>query len=479
MGIQRALTLYPVNSTTVDTGVGIDIRFLSSTNGGGNGTQTCTAVHTEDNVERTWHPTIAGINAAEDSRTLIKYGWALQPVNDMTPGDDTNCDVVLAAQTVTVSVDVAVGWTGTPLTAANPLWRCGLFQYNPTANTATAIADGSGNAAAAWVILTENGTFKTVTFNVTVPETVFTSGNILLAQFGLNTATLGNPITGTITYTFTYRMNNNTSKVVLASKLVQACALSSSLVGDGVNTRGALETAMSRDLVGVGVLSESRAVVASKSFNLVGDGTITRQLAVAEEKNLVGDGVLSMTRTVAAAKSFDLTGDGTISREALQVGLSRNLVGDGVLDVSKAVAASKTFDLVGEGVITEVHPVQTFRTFNLVGIGEIDGTITIPLDEIPTGDCPSDWSPNDGLKSIAGDVFFHEPPNQGDPVVGATVTLIRDSDGLRITTTVTDAAGHYDFPRDTNDPNTYHVEVTWTDAGGDQQGLSESGCVPA
>ena len=31
---------------------------------------------------------------------------------------------------------------------------------------------------------------------------------------------------------------------------------------------------------------------------------------------------------------------------------------------------------------------------------------------------------------------------------------------------------------DTNDPHTYHVEVRWTDGSGNQQGLSEGGCVP-
>lgn len=485
MGIQRALTLFPRNDTTVDTGAGIDIRLLADANTGTNDvTQTCTAVNTNDNVERTFDPATAGVTTVSDARTLQKLGWGLRLADDMTPGDDTNCDVVIPAQTVAVSMDVGLAWTGTPLQTSNPTWRCGLFRYNPSTDTGTAIADGSGTAAAAWNNLTENGVFKTVTFNITVPVTTFSAGEILVAQFGFNTGTLGNPAIGTSTFTMTFRINNAVSKTTQASTLIQTCALAESLVGDGVNTRGILDAGISRDLVGAGVLTESRGIVASKSFSLVGDGVVTRQMAITESKNVTGDGVLSESRAVVAGKTFDLVGDGTVTRESLPVGISRSLVGDGVLDSSKATVAAKTFDLTGDGTITDLHPVQAFRTFNLVGDGEIllsgpnGSTITLPLDELPTGACPSDWTPNDGLKSISGDVFFHEPPNEGDPVVGAVVTLIRDSDGLLITTAVTDAAGHYTFPRDSNDPNTYHVEVRYSDVGGDQQGLSEGGCAP-
>lgn len=108
--------------------------------------------------------------------------------------------------------------------------------------------------------------------------------------------------------------------------------------------------------------------------------------------------------------------------------------------------------------------------------GAVVGTVgTVDIG----GGCPVDWPFNDGLRSIAGTVLFHEPPNEGDPVSGATVVLVRDSDGFRVATTTTDAFGLYDFPRDTTDPYTYRVEVMWEDAGVKQQGLSEGQCVPA
>lgn len=479
MGIQRALTLYPRNDTTLYTGTGVDVRLLSDTQSGSlDVTQTCVADNTQDNVERTFDPATAGVTTVADARTLQNKGWALRLTDDMTPGDDTNCDVRIPAQTVAVSVDVALAWTGTPLAQSNPTWRCVLWGYNPVALTAGVIGSFAG-VGPGWAILTDNGVFKTVTFNISAAATTFPQGTILLAQFGLNTGTLGNPAIGTSTYTFTLRVDSVNTKLTLASSLIQTCSLSSSLVGDGVTTRNGLATAMSDDLVGAGVLTESRGVVAAKSFDLVGDGVLSRQLAVAETKNMTGDGTVTESRGVVASKTFDLVGDGTITPGSLDIGVPRDLVGDGVLDVAKTVVASKTFDLVGEGTITELHPVQAFRTFNLVGDGTISGSADIPFPNIPTGDCPSDWTPNDGLKAIAGTVLFHEPPNQGNPVSGATVLLIRDSDGLLVATTLTDALGAYSFPRDTNDPYTYHVEVRWTDGGTPQQGLSEGGCAPS
>lgn len=256
------------------------------------------------------------------------------------------------------------------------------------------------------------------------------------------------------------------------------------VIGDGDVTRQ-MSLTKTLAVVGEGLVSHTKTVVASKTFNLVGEGLSSRgAMAVTQPRNVVGEGLVTSTKAVVATKTVNVVGEGLVSRGALLVTVTRNTVGEGAVSSTKEVVASKTFDLVGEGLVTAAKTVQATRTFSLVGVGELlmsgpsGSTITIPLDELPTGDCPADWPVNDGLRCISGDVFFHEPPNEGLPVVGAVVTLIRDSDGLLITTTVTDAAGHYSFPRDTTDPNTYHVEVRWTDISGDQQGLSESGCVP-
>lgn len=258
--------------------------------------------------------------------------------------------------------------------------------------------------------------------------------------------------------------------MVAIKSLNQDYTESANLVGDGVTSR-VVEAGIIEPLTGDGVTTRGSFPI-TMSDDLTGDGVVTRQFAATMSDDLTGDGVVS--RALAVGMSEDVTGDGTVT-EAHQQAFTRvfDLVGDGVLTSAKATVASKSFDLVGDGTVTETHSAGMFRTFDLTGDGVISGSADIPFPNIP--ECAPDWTPNDGLKSIEGDVFFHEPPNEGDPVIGADVCLIRDSDGLRVECTTTDGTGHYSFARDTNDPYTYHVEVRYLD----QQGLSEGGCVPA
>lgn len=267
-----------------------------------------------------------------------------------------------------------------------------------------------------------------------------------------------------------YALATNHRSLLAAIKPITAHTVSSDLVGDGVTTRVLAETT-TRDVTGDGVTT--RILDETTARSLTGDGVITRVVAEGTTRDLTGDGTVSRG-VVAVTVNRDLTGDGVITESHAQgLGRSFDLVGDGTVDAAKAVVASKTFDLSGDGVVTESHATGIQRAFDLTGDGVISGSIDIPFPVIP--ECAPDWSPNDGLKAIAGDVFFHEPPNEGDPVAGADVCLFRDSDGARIECTTTDGAGHYTFARDTNDPYTYHVEVRYLD----QQGLSEGGCVPS
>lgn len=236
--------------------------------------------------------------------------------------------------------------------------------------------------------------------------------------------------------------------------------------------------------VGEGLSTYTKAANINKTLDVVGEGLVSRVLALTKPLTVVGEGLSSGTKATAAAKTLDVVGEGFVSR---QVSVVKTLaaVGEGFTSYVKAAAISKILNAVGEGFITETHPVQAYRTFTVPGegqvvmLGPLGSKIEIPLIRVPTGSGPQDWSPNNGAKHIAGTVLFHEPPDQGDPVAGATVTLFRDSDGFRVGSTTTAADGTYTFPRDTNDPYTYHVEVRYTSGGVSQQGLSEGGCVPS
>lgn len=251
------------------------------------------------------------------------------------------------------------------------------------------------------------------------------------------------------------------------------------LAGEGLVSRVVAVT-LPRDVTGEGLVSSTKAVTAAKTFDLTGEGLVSRVLAVALPRDVVGEGVVSMSRQVAAAKTFDVTGEGEVTRQVAVV-LSRSVTGEGEVTYTRQALITKTFDVVGEGLITELHPVTAYRTFDLTGAGEIlttgpnGSTICVPIDELPTGACPEDWPDNDGLCHISGTLFDHET---GAPIAGATVVLVRDSDGLRATTTVTDGAGAYTFPRGTTDPYTYRVEFVWNNAGTLYTGLSATGCAP-
>lgn len=464
MAFGNISTLYlPTAANAGASQWGTDVRkLLDSADAGSDattktnhGTGTTAVVRTADPYTTT---------AADLDQTL--YGWAVTP-SDMN-------SVAGARRRLPAGNHVATLRVGhTAATAKNANFAMYVYRVGNAAGGRARTQLGTANSGT--VSIPALAGELTVNITVALSEIILEADETL--QYSFEVGAAGTVVTGDVITFFTGTQSSVVGRIDIP-QLSTTYEVSSDLVGDGVPTRDGLAVAEDFDLVGVGVSDMSRSVVASKSFDVVGDGTVTRQFAVAETKNLTGDGTVTESRVVVASKSFDLTGDGTITPGSLDIGVPRDLVGDGVLDASKAVVAEKTFDLTGDGTITELHPVQAFRTFNLTGDGTIGGDITIPLDDVPTGDCPSDWSPNDGLKSIAGTVLFHEPPNQGNPVDGATVLLIRDSDGLLVASTTTDALGAYSFPRDSNDPYTYHVEVRWTDGGTPQQGLSEGGCAP-
>ncbi|MFA6204211.1 MAG: hypothetical protein WC710_13625 [Gallionella sp.] len=246
MSLSTAAVLYPVNSTTVDTGTGIDIRLLDSAEAGANDdTQTATATHTQDGVERTFDPATAGVtNTNNANTTLFKMGWALRLTEDMTPTDDTNCNAMLTSGTLTVNLSATINQSGgTYLTGSyTPEWKASLWRYDPTANTGTLIASGTGTGTPTWNYTPATGdlgTFKTVAISIAVPSNIeFLQGEILLLQVGLSTFTIPNPTLGTATWTYTLRVDNSSTNVTWAAD--QAIAAICGMVGSSSGAATAL-----------------------------------------------------------------------------------------------------------------------------------------------------------------------------------------------------------------------------------------------
>lgn len=241
MGIQTAAVLYPVNTTTVDTGTGIDIRLLDSAEAGADDdTQTATATHTQDNVERTFDPATAGVTANTSAWVLSNKGWALRLTDDMTPTDDTNCNAILAPSgNFTVNITVAVNQAGGTYTGGTyaPLWRVALYRYDPATDTGPAAIAASANNATTWDYTPATGdlgTFKTIAVVVSFAAAVeFSQGEILLLQVGVRTQTIPNPTVGTATWTYTLRVDNaNTNITWVAGQGIRTlCPMAGTVAG--------------------------------------------------------------------------------------------------------------------------------------------------------------------------------------------------------------------------------------------------------
>lgn len=309
MAVDRSATLYPKNATTVDSGGAVDVRILSSTNGSTAEANTVTCAHTADNTERTFDPG-SSINSILDCRSSQKLGWALRLTEDMTPSDDTNCNVLLPAQTVSVGIRVSMaasGGTGYTGGVHTPTFRLALFAYDPATDTGTHITDAA-SAALSWdltPVTGDGGALKNTTFTMTVvSDYEFPQGTILLLQVGLNTGTLANPVTGTTTYTFTYRSDSNSSFVTWAAGklLTSLCGMAGSAAGVGSVS---------------GVASKVLATVGAAS----GAGTVAGVMSATAAMTGSAAGVASASgqaSSVAAAVG-DAAGSATVSGSASRV----------------------------------------------------------------------------------------------------------------------------------------------------------------
>lgn len=293
MGIQTAAVLYPVNTTTVDSGGAIDIRLLDSAQAGADDdTQTATATHTQDNVDRTFDPATAGVTASADVNTLQKLGWALRLSEDMTPPDDTNCNAFLRTGNLVVNVTVTITQAGGTYTTGTyaPLWKASLWRYNPATDTATIIGFSANNTPS-WNIAPvggDLGTFKTIaiTFNSAAQfpnGAEFAAGEILLLQLGVKTQTIPNPTVGTATWTYTLRVDHTNTNITFVAEqgIRQICTLALDATGIGTASQDTLTVGEFLEAIGVGTADESHITAALVTLDAIGVGTASDTHAVA------------------------------------------------------------------------------------------------------------------------------------------------------------------------------------------------------
>lgn len=210
MAVTTATTLYLRNDTTVDTGTGVDVRVLSSTAGSTDETTSIRWAHTQENTERTFDPATAlATNTNNAGTTLFKMGWALRLSEDMTPTDDTNCNAMLQAGSVSVPLDLRINMNGGTNLGGTNLFtiRASLWRYNPSTDAGTLIAAGSVQGSWQTGGLGENNQYKTYAVPITVAAPVeFSQGEILLLQVGCASQALSDPTLGSTNFDMTLRL---------------------------------------------------------------------------------------------------------------------------------------------------------------------------------------------------------------------------------------------------------------------------------
>lgn len=214
MALQRANALFPINSTTVDTGTGIDIRALSDTQPGAtDNTQSC-AVNTQGtNAERTFNPGTAD-NASRNALNLQNIGWAV-PLADMSDGD-ARCKAVLPELTVTVNMSGTASGTGTGNVGANDVLtpKASLWRWNTSTDTATLIDNGTGSPISISAALAYSGTAWSGSVAIVVsPLAQFEADEVLLVQIGGNLACGAGLLGGARTTTWILSVDVNTTSL--------------------------------------------------------------------------------------------------------------------------------------------------------------------------------------------------------------------------------------------------------------------------
>jgi hypothetical protein len=188
---------------------------------------------------------------------------------------------------------------------------------------------------------------------------------------------------------------------------------------------------------------------------------------VGQEVNLILPGVGLTTRYT---RSHAVSGSGTATLTKLPRKMVA-VIGIGSVAVGRLIGKRTTVTTIGAVAVSKLLP----KVFAATGVGQTKTRMDIPeeaLDRITVGG-PADYSGSSPIKSISGIVR----DSTGTPYAGATVKLIRESDGYVAAVTTSGGDGSYSFTRDDLDPNTYLV-LAWEDTGTPTQGVSARGLVP-
>jgi hypothetical protein len=459
------LTLFLRNATTIDTGAGIDIRNLDDINGGTNdSTQSVQATHTQDNQTRCFDPGTALGTTTVNPWVNQNKGWAL-PLSDVTPTDDTRCNVVLPAGTATFTFDATVtkAATGVDNTSTFQVgWPCSLWALDLTTNTAVLIAADSPGGVVTWNVSTiggDAGTYKTITatftwggtrtvtnkaltsnvatlttstatkFQVgmlvtvsigdpvfdgvhtitavantgfgttfsyakvnanvtsaaasgtaTVDYVEFPQGSVLFIQNGVNTVTIPNPVTGTTTYTYFMRVDNDNAKIVFdsATGLKQVCREAQSGTGTGEPLK---ILARARPIEAVNAIAQtSKMVIVVRAIRIVDH--VGQILSTRRTRKLpVSTTAVGTTSRAARLRPLRImSGVGQVT-ESAALSLFRLINGIGVPSFSRVWTTFRNDSVTATGVPSSTREVKAVRPTQAVGVTSFDRSLILKRED--------------------------------------------------------------------------------------------------
>lgn len=445
-----------------------DRRTLEDGSGTGNNTATTAGFSTSST--RRWIQFVP-LAANTTSATPVKNGkgWKIDPD---TMGSIAGARRVIPSGTWTFRLNLKAA---TAQLSADTKCRVFVSVVNGTSGTGTAITGLDGLDSAAVTLGLSN--VEVVWASGSVGDVILGPDDTVICEFWVES--VGVAIVGQ-TITLTLENTSIQARTVLPAdiKVVYSSA-STPVSGVGVATRQTnwiRLAAKTGTAIGFTPAPAKWVRLSSKSATAIGVAPVPGRWVRLSPFAATGAGIVAapLKWVRLAAKAAAGTGLATLQPNWVRLA-PKAATAIGISTAGRRLEAFRAAAAGSVGFSTLTRAVIAVRTFAASAVGAARGDIEMPmaaLNRITTGG-PTDWSPNDGSKMISGVVR----DAAGTAYDGATVQLVRESDGFVAATTTSAADGTYSFVRDTNDPYTYRV-IAWEDTGTPTQGVSARGLVP-
>jgi hypothetical protein len=402
---------------------------------------------------------IPGTASAANTSLANNKGWQIPPTTGMAVTGSTVRRIPNGAVLHSNITVRATGLTGNDTATVHWYKRSAagaLTSIGSATNTAPNGSLGTTTNFGADLTVTQNWDFAP-------GETLYVEHYLTIAQ---QTVTAG-----TATYklaTAGVQQINNPNGILYVYSNSQAVA------GAGTSIKQAITAGKVALVTGLGVTALGpRAVAVSKVVIGAGISAVRRSVGLPRAAAGAGLAILG-PRTVGLSARL-ASGAGSFSAIYKVILTAKVATGTGVVTATRTVTAHRAFAVLGSGIPGFARAIISARSFAVSAVGAVKARLD--MDSVVFNRASGfDWPLNAPLKHISGVI------RNSDGTVftgGATVALVRTSDGRTVATTTSDlTTGAYSFARGGDDPNTYQVTAGETSTTPTQHGATDSGLTP-